>query len=395
MNEFPLRLLINAAWQVPLIAAMCWCITRPLRRWPASWSVAAWRAAWILAIAVPLATSTWTLPAAVAEPFRILATSTPLLTGIPASQSGSAVTPWLFVLYAAFVAMRAMSLFLAWRRLRDLDESAITVPLTFGFRYPRILFPTRFRTHAPEDAQRAAMAHEQAHIEHRDYLFQLLLEAATIPVSFHPVFLWIRRRTLEAVEMRCDETAAITAFAGDFRTYAAALLEAARVLGPELPRVPRLAATFHTNNTFEDRILNLMQIKLIPNKWRGAAAVLTLCLAGTFAVGLSATIAAAQQATEKAYRVGEDGVTSPKLTTRIEPKYPSVPEDQKIEGTVVLSLEINKDGTAENIRIVRTLAPLFDESAIDALKQWKFEPGKRNGEAVRVKATVEVNFRRV
>lgn len=392
MNEFPLRLVMHAAWQVPLIAAVGWCVTRPLRRWPASWSVAAWRAAWILAIAVPLATSTWTLPAAVAEPFRILATSAPLLTGIPTPQRG---TPWLFVLYAAFVTMRAASLFLAWRRLRDLDESTITAPLTFGFRNPRILLPSRFRTHAAEDAQRAAMAHEQAHIEHRDYLFQLLLEAATIPVSLHPVFLWIRRRTLEAVEMRCDETAAIRAFAGDFRTYAAALLEAARVLGPEPPRVPRLAAAFHTNNTFEDRILNLMQIKLIPNQLRKFAAALTLCLAGTFAVGLSAAIAAAQQAHDKAYRVGEDGVTAPKLTTRIEPKYPSVPEDQKIEGTVVLSLEINKDGMAENVKIVRTLAPMFDESAIDALKQWKFEPGKRNGEAVRVKATVEVNFRRV
>lgn len=395
MNEFTLRLLINAAWQVPLIAGMCWCVTRPLRRWPASWTVAAWRAAWILAIAVPLATSTWTLPGDLAEPFRILTTSAPILAGIPSPRSGSAVTPWLFVLYAAFVAIRAASLFAAWRRLRNLDESTITVPLTYGFRNPRILLPVRFRTHAPELAQRAARAHEQAHIEHRDYLTQLLLEAATIPVSFHPVFLWIRRRTLEAVEMRCDETAAITAFTGDFRTYAEALLEAARVLGPELQHVPRLAATFHTNNTFEDRILNLMQIKLIPNKWRGGAAVLSLCLAGALAAGLSATIAAAQQAPEKAYRVGEDGVTAPKLTTRSEPRYPSVPEKQKIEGTVVLSLEINKDGAAENIKIVRTLAPMFDESAIDALKQWKFEPGKRNGEAVRVRATVEVNFRRV
>ena len=51
------------------------------------------------------------------------------------------------------------------------------------------------------------------------------------------------------------------------------------------------------------------------------------------------------------------------------------------------------DGTAQDMRVMRSLGMGLDEKALQAISQWKFSPGTKDGEAVRVVATIEVNFR--
>ena len=46
-----------------------------------------------------------------------------------------------------------------------------------------------------------------------------------------------------------------------------------------------------------------------------------------------------------------------------------------------------------DIRVLRSLGFGLDEKAIEAVKKWKFRPGSKNGQAVAVQATIEVNFR--
>jgi len=62
-------------------------------------------------------------------------------------------------------------------------------------------------------------------------------------------------------------------------------------------------------------------------------------------------------------------------------------------GTVVLAVEVEPDGAPHNIRVVRGLGFGLDENAIDAVSQWKFQPGMKDGVPVTVAATIEVNFR--
>jgi protein TonB len=113
--------------------------------------------------------------------------------------------------------------------------------------------------------------------------------------------------------------------------------------------------------------------------------------AGLVALGLI-QIAAAQN-DEKVYRIGEEGVTPPTVLSKTEPIYTDEARNAKIEGTVVLSLEIDTDGLAQNIEVTRSLDSGLDQSAVAAVQQWRFKPGEKNGKPVRVAAKIEVNFR--
>ncbi len=59
----------------------------------------------------------------------------------------------------------------------------------------------------------------------------------------------------------------------------------------------------------------------------------------------------------------------------------------------VLELVISADGLPENIKVTRSLDPGLDLKAIEAVRQWRFAPATKNGEAVAVEANVEVNFK--
>jgi protein TonB len=59
----------------------------------------------------------------------------------------------------------------------------------------------------------------------------------------------------------------------------------------------------------------------------------------------------------------------------------------------LLYLQVNPEGKAVNIRVLRSLAPDLDRNAIAAVEQWVFRPGMKNGQAVTVEAQIEVNFR--
>src|SRR5579862_7926178 len=92
------------------------------------------------------------------------------------------------------------------------------------------------------------------------------------------------------------------------------------------------------------------------------------------------------------YRVG-GGVTAPIVLTKKDPEYSEEARKAKYQGTVLLSIEVSPSGVASNIKVVRSLGLGLDEKAIDAVKQWKFKPGYKDGKPVTVAATIEVNFR--
>lgn len=110
---------------------------------------------------------------------------------------------------------------------------------------------------------------------------------------------------------------------------------------------------------------------------------------------LSLAIALGQSAVgqEKIYRVGEEGVTPPKVLHKTEPAYTDEARNAKIEGVVELAVEIDTEGLAQNIQVLRSLDGGLDQSAVAAVGQWRFQPGRKNGQPVRVAAKIEVNFR--
>jgi len=91
-------------------------------------------------------------------------------------------------------------------------------------------------------------------------------------------------------------------------------------------------------------------------------------------------------------RVGGD-VKAPVLSSRVEPQYPEAARKARMEGVVILEAIITADGNVEDVRVLKSVNPLLDASAVRAVGQWKYKPATLNGRAVRVYLTVTVTFR--
>jgi len=92
------------------------------------------------------------------------------------------------------------------------------------------------------------------------------------------------------------------------------------------------------------------------------------------------------------YKVG-GGVTAPVVLSKKDPEYTEPARAAKYQGTVLLGVEIGPDGMAHNARIIQSLGLGLDEKAIEAVSQWHFKPGTKDGLPVTVAATIEVNFK--
>jgi TonB family protein len=91
------------------------------------------------------------------------------------------------------------------------------------------------------------------------------------------------------------------------------------------------------------------------------------------------------------FKVG-GGVSPPTIIKRVEPQYSEEARKARYQGTVVLEAIVRRDGSVQILRVARSLGFGLDENAIAALRQWKFQPGRKNGEAVDVALFIEVNF---
>jgi protein TonB len=85
------------------------------------------------------------------------------------------------------------------------------------------------------------------------------------------------------------------------------------------------------------------------------------------------------------------GVSQGLLVRKVNPNYPPLARQARIQGTVTLEAEISKDGSIENLRLVSG-HPMLAPAAIEAVKQWKYKPYLLNGEPVAVQTTVIVTF---
>jgi periplasmic protein TonB len=91
------------------------------------------------------------------------------------------------------------------------------------------------------------------------------------------------------------------------------------------------------------------------------------------------------------YRVG-GGVSPPRQVYAPEPEFSEEARKAKYQGTCTLSLIVGIDGRPTDIRVVGSLGMGLDEKAIEAVKNWRFEPAMKDGHPVRVPIQIEVDF---
>lgn len=287
MRETVIDYLLNAAWQLPLVAAGAWTLSRAL-------SAPAARRAWLwsgflgLALVLPvrlhpIASPMATMGGARAADatFPTLASAPPaVVDGAPAAVSllphapSLAIDPELaqvaliLAVAAALVALTRLVIGLAaarrlvrasqpatlagpvaealtrfcarhgMRQPRVRLSPALGGPVTVGALDPVILLPAGF-ARLPLEEARAAVLHEAAHIQRGDYAANLICELAALPLAWHPALYPLKSGLRQAREAACDALAAREMASP--QAYAECLVALARKAMPAPPAVAALA----------------------------------------------------------------------------------------------------------------------------------------------------------
>lgn len=79
------------------------------------------------------------------------------------------------------------------------------------------------------------------------------------------------------------------------------------------------------------------------------------------------------------------------LVHRVQPDYPVLAKQTRVQGLVEIAAVIGKEGTIENLRVVSG-NPMLIRAAFDAVKQWRYRPYILNGEPIEVDTRITVNF---
>jgi len=85
------------------------------------------------------------------------------------------------------------------------------------------------------------------------------------------------------------------------------------------------------------------------------------------------------------------GMAAPRKVRDVVPIYPAMARAVRVQGIVILEAVIDMSGRVESARVLRSIS-LLDDAALEAVRQWRFEPARLNGQPVPVVMTVTVNF---
>jgi TonB family protein len=87
-----------------------------------------------------------------------------------------------------------------------------------------------------------------------------------------------------------------------------------------------------------------------------------------------------------------NAVLSGHALSKPQPEYPDLARMRHIAGTVILCATISKQGTIASLDVISSPSPLLTDSAMQAVRQWTYQPYRLNGSPVEVETTVTVNF---
>jgi TonB family protein len=435
---------MSAAWwlgnlvaysiQVALVVAAGGLAAAVLRLKQPRVMLAYWQAILAACLLLPLA-QVWQRTGSSLAPAAGVATS----IGIEARDVGSALGlfpfhAWLFTALMAGIGLGLLRLALGLSRLRHYRRAALRIaplpgvlreaqalvgaapafyfsdrvesPVTFGWLRPAIIFP-QWLAGMEESQQRAIACHELLHVVRRDWLVTLFEELILTFFWFHPALWWVMGSIRLAREQVVDSQ--VVVLTGARKPYLHALLEiavAARAMPVPAPLflvesqlARRVAALVKEVRMSKPRLVASLAIALVVLGATGWWAVRTLWFIPSLPTQTVVTYAPvgppgsnAPPRTLAVYTVGGD-VKAPVPIYKPEPAYTREARAAKLEGTNVFWVIVDADGTVADVKLVRSLGKGLDESAIETIRTWKFEPATKNRKPVPVRVMVDVDFR--
>lgn len=95
-----------------------------------------------------------------------------------------------------------------------------------------------------------------------------------------------------------------------------------------------------------------------------------------------------------ALAAGESGITNPVPISKVKPRFPLFAKGKRAYGRVVLEAVVRKDGTVGEIKVKQAAGGDcgFEESAIEAVREWRYEPGTKDGQPIDVYFNMVIDF---
>ena len=316
-SQLLLTFLLNACWQIALIAAVASLGSWLLRNSVARYRHWVWATALCLSFLVPAFTSLRTLFDDVIQPHtpatfetgRLALLENETIPRLPETSSSALPSTFklnqslgltILAVYFAFLLYRIFKLIQAWQTTRTIRRRAIEiepndsvaqvihrcelefgtragavrvfrsdtlpVPVTTGLFNPVIILPESLLGEGNVELLTSAIAHEFIHVARRDYLLNLIYELLFVPVSFHPAAALLRRRVRETRELCCDELVAERILSAEI--YARSLVR----LASPAPPLRRLSVTTTVGiadaDILEVRIMSLLKKPDLNTRWK-------------------------------------------------------------------------------------------------------------------------------
>ena len=405
-SQLLLTFLLNAVWQVALIAGLAalgsWLLGNSVARYR-HWL---WASALCLAFFVPALTASQTLldtaiqpnlpvlfannaiPPVVEETGPYVTAPT---TSLPRTFSLNQTLGFaLLAVYFGFLLYRIFKLIQAWQTTRSIRHDAIElepddqiaeiirrceveigagsrqvkvfrsetlpVPVTIGLFYPAIILPEPLLREGNVELLTSAIGHEFIHVARQDYVLNFIYELLFVPISFHPAAALLRRRVKQTRELCCDELVAERILNAE--VYARSLVR----LASSAPPLRRLSVTTTVGiadaDILEARIMSLLRKPELNTRWKKlllvAVSLLLLvpCVgAATYAMRFDVKTNVQEPVTQEKERQEKEKVEMRRREGREEALDPRVREE--IERKQRLEMEMQEVRQAALVRLAK------------------------------------------
>ena len=255
------------------------------------------------------------------------------------------------------------------------------LPAVAGALRPRILLPADFARRYTAQEQALVIEHERVHVRRGDPLANALAAALRCLFWFHPLLPMALRRFRLDQELACD--ARVIARNPQARhAYGQAML---KTQFDELP-LP-LGCHWQARHPIKERI-DMLKHPVPTGLSRTLAALLAVALSAS--TGYAAWAAQPAGSSLRSVPGSTPAVMASKLPP---PRYPVEAAQQYIGGKVMLLVTVDTDGSVAEVEVEQTSpAGVFDAPAVEAARQWRFQPATENGRPARSQVRVPITF---
>ncbi len=398
------------------------------RSLPARWSTPRFRyLLWMTVLVKAVIPPVLSLPGAEVLPAPVYLVAPVAVAGAAAPEASVTFSTEMLILIALFGSSLALAGMAAWRamelrrRLRDalpfedapagdwppiLISTHIPSPLATGIRRPRI-YITPAIAEAPRDILLAVLQHERAHLRRHDGIVVLLQTLAQVAYALNPMMWFANLRIFRYRELICDEEA-LRRTGTRPQDYGRLLLNFAEAQPARLLQTG--TCFFETRRGFVQRITELFKAgQHSAMKWKHYALVIAFSL-----VILPLSWRCSENAPKEAdvkdplkiegMLPADTGTYDPNKDYTAEILggidelrkhlvYPEKAREKKLEGIVVVEVTIKRDGSATAHRIRKSVDPLLDAAALDAVRGLHFRPAVYKGETYEMTMQIPIKFK--